>query len=315
MDIPAIPTVESRKYAAAKSRRKTMDRLGIIGLQVLMTLILITFLGPTLWMVSSSLKTQPEIFANPIVWIPAVPQWRNYVDAMQMLPFATFAVNTFKISILTVLGVVLSSALVAYSFARLRWPGRDFFFGMLLGTMMLPEIITMIPMFIEFKTLGWTRPGNIIDLPGTVFDLPRNYLPLTVPFWLALAPLYVFLMRQFFKTIPMELEEAALVDGASRVRILFNIILPLSKPVIATVAVFAFLQSYNDFLQPLIYINGRQNWTLALGLRALNDVQMTGNWELLFAASTAVLIPILIVFVFAQRYFVQGVATTGFGGR
>ncbi len=213
------------------------------------------------------------------------------------------------------LGVVLSSSLVAYSFARLRWPGRDFFFGMLLGTMMLPEIITMIPMFIEFRTLGWTKPGNVLDLPGTLFDLPRNYLPLTVPFWLALAPLYVFLMRQFFKTIPMELEEAALVDGASRVRILFNIILPLSKPVIATVAVFAFLQSYNDFLQPLIYINGRQNWTLALGLRALNDVQMTGNWELLFAASTAVLIPILIVFVFAQRYFVQGVATTGFGGR
>jgi multiple sugar transport system permease protein len=315
METTVSPKAETERYAAAKSRRKTMDRLGLIGLQILMTLILITFLGPTLWMVSSSLKTQPEIFAMPIVWIPAVPQWRNYADALQMLPFAQFALNTFKISILTVIGVVLSSAMVAYSFARLRWPGRDFFFGMLLGTMMLPEIITMIPMFIEFKTLGWTKPGNVLDLPGTLLDLPRNYLPLTVPFWLALAPLYVFLMRQFFKSIPMELEEAALVDGASRFKILFSIILPLSKPVIATVAVFAFLQSYNDFLQPLIYINSRANWTLALGLRALNDVQMTGNWELLFAASTAVLIPILIVFIFAQRYFVQGIATTGFGGR
>jgi ABC-type glycerol-3-phosphate transport system permease component len=291
--------------------------MGLVGLQVLMTLILITFLGPTIWMVSSSLKTPTEIFAVPIVWIPQNPQWGNYVEAMQLLPFARFALNTFKIAIVSVLGVTLSSAMVAYSFARLRWPGRDFFFGMLLGTMMLPEIITLIPMFIQFKVLGWTKPGNVLGLfpPQHPLGFPLNYLPLTVPFWLALAPLYVFLMRQFFKSIPMELEEAALVDGASRFRILFNIILPLSKPVLATVAVFAFLQSYNDFLQPLIYINSRNNWTLALGLRALNDVQMTGNWHLLFAASTVVLLPILLVFILAQRYFVQGIATTGFGGR
>jgi multiple sugar transport system permease protein len=317
MDIAATPKAETERYAAAKSRRQTMDRLGLIGLQVLMTVILITFLGPTLWMVSSSLKTQTEIFAVPIVWIPANPQWGNYTEAMQLLPFARFALNTFKIAIVGVLGVVLSSAMVAYSFARLRWPGRDFFFGMLLGTMMLPEIITLIPMFIQFRTLGWTQSGNVLGLFPAAHPagFPLNYLPLTVPFWLALAPLYVFLMRQFFKSIPMELEEAALVDGASRLRILFNIILPLSKPVIATVAVFAFLQSYNDFLQPLIYINARSNWTLALGLRALNDVQMTGNWHLLFAASTVVLLPILLVFILAQRYFVQGIATTGFGGR
>ena len=306
----ATPTrTVSENYAAAKSRRKLMSRLGLIGLQVLMTVILITFLGPTLWMVSSSLKSQPEIFAVPIVWVPANPQWRNYTEAMNLLPFGRFAINTFMICILTVIGVVLSSSMVAYSFARLRWPGRDFFFALLLGTMMLPEIITLIPMFIQFKWLGWTKPGYILGV------LPYNYLPLIVPFWLALAPLYVFLMRQFFKGIPMELEEAALVDGASRARILFNIVLPLSKPVIATVAVFAFLQSYNDFMQPLIYINARNNWTLALGLRALNDVQMTGNWHLLFAASTVVLLPILIIFVIAQRYFVQGIATTGFGGR
>jgi multiple sugar transport system permease protein len=249
------------------------------------------------------------VFANPIVWIPAVPQWRNYADAMRLLPFSRFALNTFVICGLTVSGTVISSSMVAYAFARLRWPGRDFFFTLLLGTMMLPEIITLIPMFIEFRTLGWTKPGNVLGI------LPLNFLPLVVPYWLGLAPLYVFLMRQFFKGIPMELEEAALVDGASRFRILFSIILPLSKPVIATVAVFSFLQSYNDFLQPLIYLNGRDNWTLALGLRALNDVQQTGQWELLFAASTVVLIPILLVFIFAQRYFVQGIATTGFGGR
>jgi multiple sugar transport system permease protein len=298
-----------KQHATRLARRQWMQRLGLVALQIIMTLVLISFLAPTLWMVSSSLKARTEVFANPIVWIPAVPQWRNYADAMQLLPFSRFALNTFVICGLTVAGTVISSSMVAYAFARLRWPGRDFFFTLLLGTMMLPEIITLIPMFIEFRTLGWTKPGNVLGI------LPLNFLPLVVPYWLGLAPLYVFLMRQFFKGIPMELEEAALVDGASRFRILFSIILPLSKPVIATVAVFSFLQSYNDFLQPLIYLNGRDNWTLALGLRALNDVQQTGQWELLFAASTVVLIPILLVFIFAQRYFVQGIATTGFGGR
>ena len=305
----ATTTVPARIFKSRRSRQQTLDRIGLIILQIIMTLVLLTFLAPTLWMISSSLKVRTEVFAHPIVWIPAVPQWRNYAEALQMLPFARFAVNTFVLCSLTVMGTVVSSCMVAYAFARLRWPGRDLFFSLLLGTMMLPEIITLIPMFIEFRWLGWTKPGNILGF------FPRNFLPLTVPFWLGLAPLYVFLMRQFFKGIPIELEEAALVDGASRFKILFRIIVPLSKPVIATVAVFQFLQTYNDFLQPLIYLNGRQNWTLALGLRALNDVQQTGRWELLFAASTAVLIPILLVFVFAQRYFVQGIATTGFGGR
>jgi ABC-type glycerol-3-phosphate transport system permease component len=309
MATTATPETLEQPYAARKSRKQVMERVGLIGLQILMTLILITFLAPTLWMISSSLKARPEVFANPIVWIPAKPQWGNFAEALSMLPFARFAVNTFMLCVLTVTGTVISCAMVAYSFARLRWPGRNIFFALMLGTMMLPEIITLIPMFIEFRALGWIKPGNVFGI------LPRNYLPLTVPYWLALTPLYVFLMRQFFKGIPMELEEAALVDGASRFTILFRIILPLSKPVIATVAVFQFLATYNDFLQPLIYINSRANWTLALGLRALNDVQQTGQWELLFAASTAVLIPILLIFIFAQRYFVQGIATTGFGGR
>ena len=299
----------ARKYSIAHRRRKFMERFWLVLLQILLTLVLISFLAPTLWMISSSLKVRTEVFAHPIVWIPAAPQWRNYVDALNLLPFGRFAINTFALCAMTVLGTVISSAMVAYSFARLRWPGRDLFFGLLLGTMMLPEIITLIPMFLEFRMLGWVKPGNVLGI------LPRNYLPLTVPYWLGLAPLYVFLMRQFFKGIPIELEEAALVDGASRFQILFRIMLPLSKPVIATVAVFQFLQTYNDFLQPLIYINSRTNWTLALGLRALNDVQQTGQWELLFAASTAVLLPILLIFVVAQRYFVQGIATTGFGGR
>ena len=304
-----MATVTSMRAAASHARRHLVQNLSLVGLQIILTLALLTFLAPTFWMISSSLKATTEIFAQPIVWIPKDPQWSNYREAMTMLPFARFAINTFVICALTVTGTLISSAMVAYSFARLRWPGRDLFFTLLLGTMMMPEIITLIPMFIEFKTLGWTKAGSI----GGV--LPLNFLPLTVPYWLALAPLYVFLMRQFFRGIPMELEEAALIDGASRLQILFRIILPLSKPVMATVAVFSFLQSYNDFLQPLIYLNGQRNWTLALGLRALSDAQQTGRWDLLFAAATVMLIPILIVFIAAQRYFVQGIATTGFGGR
>jgi len=294
---------------AKRSRRQLLQRIGLIVLQIVLSLVLLTFLAPTIWMISSALKARTEIFAQPIVWIPQEPQWQNFVEAMTILPFAKFAVNTFVISILTVVGTLLSSAMVAYSFSRLKWPGRDLFFAGLLATMMLPEIITLIPMFIEFRTLGWTKSGTVFGV------LPLNFLPLTVPYWLGLAPLYVFLMRQFFKGIPIELEEAALIDGASRLQILFRVILPLSKPVIATVAVFSFLQSYNDFLQPLIYLNGQDNWTLALGLRALSDAQQTGRWDLLFAAATLILIPVLVVFVFAQRYFVQGIATTGFGGR
>ena len=301
--------VGTQDLKSRRSRQETTRRVWLIILQIVLTLVLLTFLAPTLWMVSSALKSRNEIFAQPIVWIPAEPQWQNFAEAMTMLPFGRFAINTFVICGLTVAGTLISSSLVAYSFSRLKWPGRDFFFSMLLATMMLPEIITLIPMFIEFRTLGWTKPGTIFGV------LPLNFLPLTVPYWLALAPLYVFLMRQFFKSIPIELEEAAFIDGANRLQILTKVILPLSKPVIATVAVFVFLQSYNDFLQPLIYLNGQDNWTLALGLRSLSDAQMTGRWDLLFAAATLILLPVLAVFIMAQRYFVQGIATTGFGGR
>jgi len=300
--------VGTQDLKSRRSRQETTRRVWLIILQIVLTLVLLTFLAPTLWMVSSALKSRNEIFAQPIVWIPAEPQWQNFAEAMTMLPFGRFAINTFVICGLTVAGTLISSSLVAYSFSRLKWPGRDFFFSMLLATMMLPEIITLIPMFIEFRTLGWTKPGTIFGV------LPLNFLPLTVPYWLALAPLYVFLMRQFFKSIPIELEEAAFIDGANRLQILTKVILPLSKPVIATVAVFVFLQSYNDFLQPLIYLNGQDNWTLALGLRSLSDAQMTGRWDLLFAAATLILLPVLAVFIMAQRYFVQGIATTGIKG-
>ena len=289
--------------AKAKSRRKTLERVWLIVLQILMTVILISFLIPALWMVSSSLKASTEVFAHPIVWVPESPQWQNYARVFEILPFWTFTMNSLIVVFFAVMGTLFSSILVGYSFARLSWPGRDIFFGILIATLLLPEVITLVPRFIIFRNFGW------ID----------TLLPLTVPYWFGATPwtpLYIFLMRQYFKGLPMELEEAALIDGAGRLRSLIQIILPLSKPVIATVAIFAALQHYTDFMNPLIYINSLDNWTLALGISGLNaDESFRASWELVFAAGTFMTIPVIILFIFAQRYFVQGIAMTGFGGR
>jgi multiple sugar transport system permease protein len=284
-----VPRVKQRSLAS---------RLWLPFLQIFMTILLITFLAPTIWMVSSSLKSTPEIFVHPIVWFPKEPQWSNYVRIFQIQPLGLFAVNTAIVVFFAVLGTVVSTVLVAYAFARMRWPGRDIWFALMLATMMLPEVITLIPRFVLFRNLGW------LD----------TFLPLTVPFWFAGTPLYIFLMKQFFSGIPLELEEAARIDGANRLQILIRVLLPLSGPVLATVAIFATLQHYNEFMTPLIYINSRDKWTLALGVAAFNDA-LAAQWELIFAAGTMMALPMVILFLIAQRYFVQGIAMTGFGGR
>lgn len=280
------------------SNQKLGEKLWLLFLQLLMTLLLVTFLVPTFWMISSSLKASTEVFTHPIQWLPSDPQWKNYPKAFELLPLAQFIQNTIVIVVFAVLGTVLSSAMVAYSFARIRWPGRNFWFGLLLATMMLPDVVTLVPRFILFKNLKW------LD----------TFLPLIVPYWGGIGAIYVFLMRQFFLGIPMELEDAAEIDGASRMRVLVQILLPLSKPVIATVAVFALLQHYNDYMNPLIYIRSIEKWPIALGLQAYNSSYVQ-NWEIVFAASTVMLMPIVLIFLVAQRYFVQGIAMTGFGGR
>lgn len=294
------PTLEAQVAAPAERLTKTKwrTRIGLGALEIVMLTAMVIFLAPTFWMISSSLKVSNEIFATPVTWIPDNPQWQNYVKIFQVLPLWRFTWNTFVVVSLAVVGTVISSAMVAYSFARLEWPGRDIWFSVLLATMMLPDVITLVPRFILFRNLGW------ID----------TWLPLIVPYWTATTAVYVFLMRQFFRGIPGELEQAAMIDGAGRLRILFQIILPLSGPVIATVAVFAVIQHYNDFLNPLIYINSQAKWTLSLALRAYNDTNVS-NWELVFAAATFMLAPMVVLFLVAQRYFVQGIATTGFGGR
>lgn len=289
--------------AAKKSGKKVMEKIRLVVLQILLTILLITFLIPALWMVSSSLKASTEVFVHPIVWIPETPQWQNFIKVFEILPFATFAWNTFLVVVLAVAGTLFSSVLVGYGFARLHFPGRDVIFSLLIASLMLPEVIVLVPRFIIFRWLGW------ID----------TLLPLIIPYWFGTTPwtpLYIFLMRQFFRGIPVELEEAARIDGAGYVRTLIQIILPLSKPVIATVAVFATLQHYTDFMQPLIYLSTTKNWTMAVGIAGLNAHESySASWELVFAAGTLMTVPMILLFIFAQRYFVQGIVMTGFGGR
>ena len=277
---------------------KVQRTIGLILLQILLTVVLITFLIPAIWMISSSLKASTEVFAHPIVWIPKTPQWRNYVKIFDILPFLKFAQNTFIVTGLAVLGTIVSSLMVGYSFARLEWPGKNIFFALMISTMFLPEIVTLIPRFLIFRNFNW------ID----------TYYPLIVPYWMGVSAIHIFLVNQFFRGLPIELEEAALLDGATRLQILVKILLPISKPVIASIAVFSLLQHYNSYLEPLIYLNTMSKWTLAVGIKGLNDSNVT-DWELVFAAGTLMVAPVLVLFIFAQRYFVQGIALTGFGGR
>lgn len=279
-------------------RHKTVQKIHLTVVQIVLTLFLITFLLPAIWMVSSSLKASTEVFAHPIVWIPERPQWNNYARIFEILPFGRFLWNTILVTGLAVLGTVISSVMVGYSFARLNWPGKNLFFGLMISTMFLPEIVTLIPRFMIFRELKW------ID----------TFYPLIVPHWFAVNAVYIFLVNQFLRGLPIELEEAALIDGANRFQILTQIIIPLSKPVIASITVFALLQHYNAFIEPLIFLRSMDNWTMALGIRALNDTNVQ-NWELVFAAGTMMVAPVLLLFIFAQRYFVQGIALTGFGGR
>ena len=290
--------------------KKTRQLLSLTALQIFATLLVLTFLMPTLWMISSSFKSSTEIFVVPIKWIPDSLRWKNYIDAFTQpaLPMWDFIKNTVMVVTVSLLGTIVSSVMVAYSFARLQWPGRRLFFGIMIATLMLPGIITLIPRFIMFKDFGW------INLTIPIINVYFPWLPLVVPPWFAGTGLYVFLMYQFMRGIPDELDEAAKMDGANRLQILTRILLPLCKPVLATIAVFGLIQYYNEFMEPLIYLSKLDSWVLALGIRAFNDTNVQ-NWELVFSASVVMLIPVLVLFIVAQRYFVQGIAMTGFGGR
>ena len=257
----------------------------------------ILFLLPFLWMLSMSVQDARGVFAIPFQWMPETLRWENYREVAALVPFGRYFVNTAVITGLVLAGTLLSSSLVAYGFSRLRFRGRDFLFALCLSTMMLPGQVTMIPLYVLFARLGW------ID----------TFYPLIVPAFFG-SPLCIFLLRQFFLTIPREYDEAALLDGAGRFRIYWSVILPLSRPALITVGVLTFLGTWNDFFGPLIYINSTSQATLTLGLSMLKS-QIVGSgmtqWHLLMAAAVLVMVPNIVVFFLAQKHLVKGIAMGG----
>jgi multiple sugar transport system permease protein len=277
----------------SQKKRNILHSILVHGLLVLVG---VTFFLPFYWLLSTSLKNDTQLFHFPPVWFPWPLKWSNYPTALSYIPFFTYVKNTLIISFLTVLGTVVSCSLVAYSFARIPWKGRNFFFLVLLSTMMIPYQVTLIPVLIIFKHLGWV--GSI--------------KPLVVPAFFGSA-FYVFLLRQFFMSIPKELSDAARIDGCSEFGIYWRIMLPLSRPAMATVILFTFIGSWNDFLGPLIYLSDESQYTLSLGLQQFLS-QHGAEWSLLMAASTVMILPIVVLFFFTQRTFIQGIALTGIKG-
>lgn len=259
----------------------------------LLSLVALFFLAPAFWMLSASLKPDYEIFATPPTLWPVTVRWQNYPEALTSLPFGRFAVNTLIIALSSIVGHLLSCSVVAYGFARLRAPGKGFFFAVLLSTLMLPYPVTMVPLFIIFSKLG----------------LVNNFAPLILPTFFGNA-FYVFLLRQAFKQIPPDLEDAAKMDGANTLQVLVNVILPLSRPALATVAIFTFQAAWNDFLAPLIFLHDESHYTLQLGLSLFRGAYNV-HWAYLMAASLVVTLPVIALFFFAQRSFIEGVGFAG----
>jgi len=266
----------------------------LCGLGVLMAL-------PFFWMLSTSLKVEQQVYLFPPIWIPNPWAWENYrISLFDILPFTRFFLNTIYITVTATVGAVLSSSMVAFAFARLRWPGRDKVFLLVLATMMVPTYSTIVPRFILFRHLDW------VD----------TFWPLIVPLWFGGSAFFIFLMRQFYMTIPIDLDEAAGIDGCSEFRIWWSIILPLSKPALATITILSFMARWNDFFDPLIFLNTMENFTVALGLNMFRAaIEIYGvRYHWLMAASVTVLLPGLIIFFFFQKTFVQGVVMSGIKG-
>lgn len=279
------------------TRRKKM--LARMLSYLVLTIGAFVFLVPFLWMVSSSLKPANQIFAEPPVWVPNPPRWQNYPQAWNALPFTRFLINTLFITGLGMAANIFTSALVGYGFARFRFPGRNVFFVILLSTMMLPYVVTLIPTFLIWRNLS----------------LINTYDPLILGSLFGGGPFFIFLMRQFMMTIPMEMEEAARIDGANVFQTFTSIILPLIRPALLAVGVFSFQGFWNDFLAPLIYLSDLPKYTMTLGMFFfLGGPNEAPKWHWLMAMSTIIAVPILVLFFLAQRQFIEGITLTGIKG-
>ena len=286
--------------ANVEHQRRAMFDPGRLVVLIILSAGAVVMMLPVAWLISTSLKEPGQIFRFPPEWIPNPVRWRNYPDALTALPFERYILNTLFITGSNMIGVLRSASLAAYGFARLRFPGRDVIFWMLLSTLMLPQAVILIPRYIEFRQLGW------ID----------TYRPLIVPnfFGAGLSSVfYIFLLRQFFRTIPRELSDAAKIDGASEFRIYWQMIMPLSRPALAVVLIFTFLDNWNNYLEPLIFLSSPDKFTVALGLTSFRGLYTT-QWHLLMAASTVMIVPVVLLFFLLQRYFVRGVVLSGMKG-
>jgi len=257
----------------------------------------LVFVLPFIWMLSSALKAESNLFTSPPQWIPSPFQWDNFIKSLSVLPFHIYYRNTVIITLSTIIGDVFTAALVAYGFARFRFRGRNLLFVLVLSTIMLPPQVTIIPRFILFRSLKW------ID----------TFIPIILPAYLGGSAFYIFLLRQFFMTVPRELDDAAKIDGLGPLRIFLKIMLPLSKPALAIIAIFSFLFNWNDFWHPLVFLSSEQNYTVALGLYSLQG-HFFSTVSVLMAAAVLAMLPCLVLFFIAQKYFIQGVVITGVKG-
>lgn len=262
----------------------------------LLVSISLFFFFPLLWMMTTAIKPTSQMFQIPPIWIPKPPQWDVFHTTWNRTNFSVYLGNTVLITILSMIGRVGSCALVGFSFARLRWPGKNVLFLITLSTMMLPFQVLMIPQFLIFKEIGWIN----------------THYPLWVPSFGG-AAFYIFLMRQYFMTMPRELDDAAKIDGCGWLGIFWRILLPLSHPALATIAIFTFMSQWNSFLEPLIFLNSSKKYTLALGLAMFRD-QFDVDWNAIMAMSFLMVLPCLTIFFLAQKYFIQGISTTGLKG-
>lgn len=288
----------------ARPTRKTASVSRIVELLMVYALVLllsVAFFVPFFWTISSSLKHPAELYVFPPTWLPTTPQWSNYARVWLEAPFARWLWNSFFVTVLAVLGTVISASLVGYSFARFRYPFRETIFLLTLATLMLPVEVTLIPTYLLFNKIGWLN----------------TYLPLIVPSWFGGGAFYIFLMRQFFMTLPYDLDDAGRIDGANSWDIFFRLLLPLCKPVLATMAVISFTAHWDEFMAPLIYLLDPEKFTVAVGLRQFQSLA-AGESEpmehLLMAASLIVASPMILLFFLAQRYFVRGIVMSGIKG-
>jgi len=293
-----MATVEASLAGQASAVKVNRPKLTVWRVFIWAVLVVgaVIMLMPFVWMISSSLKAEQQVFQYPPRLLPDPPMWSNYVEALVYKPFGLYIRNTAFLVGVNMLAVLLASSFCAYGFARITFPGRDFWFVIVLATMMMPYYVLMVPIFIMFTRLGW------ID----------TYLPLTVPTFFGGGAFNIFLMRQFFRTIPQELSDAARIDGCNEFQIYWTIFMPLAKPALVSIAILAFLGTWNDFVGPLLYIKSPDLFTVSIGLAGFRSI-MRSRWDLLMAASTAMTVPVIALFFAAQRYFFEsgGITLTG----